>query len=165
METEIPRSWAPGGKQAHGPVLVVVGGLHGNEPSGVIALTRPRAHQVRHRHPIQPRDQFRMEPDLVNFQSVRKNQLLASDQNGEIRSPRPGRILMPSIRLRETMGSSSWIPSRRRQPTQRLSDSRARNLGPRTQNPISDPADSARQSNRATQSGRDWRCSEYCRTR
>ena len=95
METEIPRSWAPGGKQAHGPVLVVVGGLHGNEPSGVIALTRPRAHQVRHRHPIQPRYQFRMEPDLVNFQSVRKNQLLASDQNGEIRSPRPGRILMP----------------------------------------------------------------------
>ncbi len=55
----------------------------------------PRAHQVRHRHPVQPRDQFRMEPDLVNFQSVRKNQLLARDQNGEIRSPRPGRILMP----------------------------------------------------------------------
>ena len=55
----------------------------------------PRAHQVRHRHPVQPRDQFRMEPDLVNFQSVRKNQLLASDRTGEIRSPRPGRILMP----------------------------------------------------------------------
>ncbi len=55
----------------------------------------PRAHQVRHRHPVQPRDGFRMEPDLVNFQPIRKNQLLARDRSGEIRSPRSGRILMP----------------------------------------------------------------------
>ena len=55
----------------------------------------PRAHQVRYRHPVQPDDQFRMEPDLANFQPVRQNQLLARDRTGEIRSPRSGRILMP----------------------------------------------------------------------
>ena len=55
----------------------------------------PRAHQVRYRHPVQPGDQFRMEPDLANFQPVQQNQLLARDRTGEIRSPRPGRILMP----------------------------------------------------------------------
>ena len=169
---QVVGSW---GEQVHGPALVVVAGVHGNEPGGVIALTRllqeleagngvargrlvgyfdsrgipalgfeggqheskaavlfhlailrlalvftgilkeddcahfrqsmemleqssrglPRAHQVRHRHPVQPRDQFRMEPDLVNFQPVQTNQLLARDRKGEIRSPHSGRILMP----------------------------------------------------------------------
>ena len=55
----------------------------------------PRAHQVRYRHPVHPGDDFRMEPDLANFQPVRQNQLLARDRTGEIRSPRSGRILMP----------------------------------------------------------------------
>ena len=66
----------------------------------------PRAHQVRHRHPVQPRDQFRMEPDLVNFQPVQKNQLLARDRKGEIRSPHSGRILMP---LHQAQGDDGFF--------------------------------------------------------
>jgi succinylglutamate desuccinylase len=55
----------------------------------------PRFLELRHRHPVGPGDDFRMEPGFVNFQPVRAGQLLARDRGGEIRSPARGRVLMP----------------------------------------------------------------------
>ncbi|MEE8549743.1 MAG: succinylglutamate desuccinylase/aspartoacylase family protein [Gemmatimonadota bacterium] len=55
----------------------------------------PRVLYVRHRHEVSPGSDFRMEPGFANFQPVKRGQLLAWDRDGEIRSQRPGRILMP----------------------------------------------------------------------
>ena len=55
----------------------------------------PRVLEVRHRHPVFPGDDFRMEPGFVNFQPVQPNQLLARTRNGEIRSRWQARLLMP----------------------------------------------------------------------
>lgn len=46
-------------------------------------------------HPIQPGDQFRMEPGYSNFQKVHKGELLAHDVHGPIYAMADGLILMP----------------------------------------------------------------------
>ncbi len=70
------------------------------------AAELPRVVQVLHRHEVQALDDFRMEPGYRNFQAVRKNQLLAKDRNGEIRSPLSGGILLP---LYQTQGSDGFF--------------------------------------------------------
>ncbi len=55
----------------------------------------PPVVEVRYRHRIDPGDHFRMEPGFVNFQSVRKGQLLARDHHGLVLSPSAARILLP----------------------------------------------------------------------
>jgi len=55
----------------------------------------PRILEVRHRHPIRPGDGFRMEPGFGNFDTVRKDQLLAHDVRGPIYAEASGRILLP----------------------------------------------------------------------
>ena len=50
---------------------------------------------ITYRHEIKPGDDFRMEPGFVNFQKIRKNELLARDKSGEIFSEWDARILMP----------------------------------------------------------------------
>lgn len=51
--------------------------------------------EVRHRHPVAVGDGFLMEPGYVNFQPVAKNEVLARDDQGPIRTPESGLILMP----------------------------------------------------------------------
>ncbi len=76
----------------------------------------PSAHQVRYRHPVQPGDEFRMEPGLTNFQSIQENQLLAHDRTGEILSPRPGRIFMPLYQAQGDDGFFIVDPIEKPQP-------------------------------------------------
>jgi succinylglutamate desuccinylase len=51
--------------------------------------------EVRYRHAIDAQDDFRSRPGLVSFQRVRRNQALATDRDGEVRSPLNGLVLMP----------------------------------------------------------------------
>ena len=55
----------------------------------------PRVLEVRHRHAIGPEDGFRMEPGFVNFQPVRRGQLLATSRNGPVLAGETARVLMP----------------------------------------------------------------------
>ncbi len=66
--------------------------------------------EVIYRHPVEPEDQFRMEPGFENFQPVRKGQVIAHDRHGEVRVPRRGRIFMP---LYQTIGSDGFFVVRR----------------------------------------------------
>lgn len=54
----------------------------------------PAVVEVRHRHPIGT-EGFRMMPGFVNFQRVAESELLAATDEGEVRAPFPGLILMP----------------------------------------------------------------------
>jgi succinylglutamate desuccinylase len=56
---------------------------------------KPRVIEVRHRHGVHTGDGFRMEPGFKNFHAVRKGDLLARDDCGEIRAPMDGRVLLP----------------------------------------------------------------------
>jgi succinylglutamate desuccinylase len=66
----------------------------------------PRVVEVLHRQEVHPSDNFRMEPGYRNFHAVRRNQVLAKDKNGEIRSPLSGRVLLP---LYQTQGNDGFF--------------------------------------------------------
>jgi succinylglutamate desuccinylase len=66
----------------------------------------PAILEVRYRHAITPTDQFVMEPGFVNFQLVKRGQLLARDRNGEILARENGRILLP---LYQSQGSDGFF--------------------------------------------------------
>jgi len=51
--------------------------------------------EVISRRSVSPEDGFRMEPGFRNIDRARKGQLLARDQNGEIRAPADGMVLLP----------------------------------------------------------------------
>jgi len=55
----------------------------------------PRVIEVRHRHAVTPADEFRMDPGFVNFLPVRRGQLLAQDNHGDVLCPEDGLILLP----------------------------------------------------------------------
>lgn len=57
-------------------------------------------------HSIRQEDNFKMRPGYQNFQPVVKNEILAEDSNGPIRSPEDGMILMP---LYQTQGSDGFF--------------------------------------------------------
>ena len=75
------------------------------EPAGPAAEARrrlkkefaglPRVVEVRHRHPIDPKDEFAMLEGYRSFQTVRQEELLGHDRNGPVRTPEDGRLLMP----------------------------------------------------------------------
>ncbi|MBV8454081.1 MAG: succinylglutamate desuccinylase/aspartoacylase family protein [Deltaproteobacteria bacterium] len=72
--------------------------------------------EVRYRHAITPADQFVMDPGFVNFQPVKRGQLLARDRNGEILARENGRILLPLYQRQGSDGfflvreiSSRWL--------------------------------------------------------
>ncbi len=73
----------------------------------------PSVLEVRHRHPITPEDRFRMEPGYVNFQPIRKGDLLASDRHGPIFAREDGRILLP---LYQGQGDDGFFISREFRP-------------------------------------------------
>lgn len=55
----------------------------------------PSCLNVVHRHAIEPRDRFQMEPGYRNFDHVFRGEALAYDRHGEVTAPRDGRILLP----------------------------------------------------------------------
>lgn len=46
-------------------------------------------------HPVLPGDKFVMRPGYINFQTIKKGEILAHDSKGEISAPMDGRLLMP----------------------------------------------------------------------
>ncbi len=65
--------------------------------------------EVRHRHPIEPADEFAMEEGFTNFQHIRAGQLLAHDRVGEVHAAEGGRILLP---LYQGLGSDGFFIAR-----------------------------------------------------
>ncbi|PKN57918.1 MAG: hypothetical protein CVU56_08415 [Deltaproteobacteria bacterium HGW-Deltaproteobacteria-14] len=55
----------------------------------------PRVVEVTHRHPLEPRDGFRMRPGFHNLVFVSRGEALADDRHGVVRAPRDGWLLMP----------------------------------------------------------------------
>jgi succinylglutamate desuccinylase len=55
----------------------------------------PKVSSIVGKHSIQDVNTFKMLPNFQSFQKIEKNQLLAFDLNGEVRSPIDGMILMP----------------------------------------------------------------------
>ena len=51
--------------------------------------------EVRYREAIAPEDEFAMNPGFENFDPVKRGQVLARNQRGEIKAPESGLILMP----------------------------------------------------------------------
>lgn len=66
----------------------------------------PRVVDVRHRHAIEPGDEFRMDPGFRNFQRIRRGQRLARDRRGVVRAPERGLIFMP---LYQTQGDDGFF--------------------------------------------------------
>ncbi|MCA9757976.1 MAG: succinylglutamate desuccinylase/aspartoacylase family protein [Candidatus Eisenbacteria bacterium] len=67
---------------------------------------RPPIIEVRYRHPITPRDQFRMRPGFTSLDPVDTGTLLAMDVEGEIRARWDGWLLMP---LYQGQGSDGFF--------------------------------------------------------
>lgn len=55
----------------------------------------PPVFEVRYRHAISPADEFEMQPGFVNFQKIRRGQLLATDRHGDVRAREAGYLFMP----------------------------------------------------------------------
>jgi succinylglutamate desuccinylase len=51
--------------------------------------------ELNYRHKLNGKDNFKMIPGFVNFQKIRKGQILAYDIDGPVKSPYNGRIFMP----------------------------------------------------------------------
>jgi succinylglutamate desuccinylase len=65
--------------------------------------------EIVHRHAIAPDDAFSMEPGFVNFQRVRKGQLLARDRNGSILAPYDCCVMLP---LYQALGDDGFFLAR-----------------------------------------------------
>ena len=52
-------------------------------------------YKVKYIHLISESDNFLMKPNVINFQNVKKGEVLGSDKNGDVISPFDGKILMP----------------------------------------------------------------------
>lgn len=55
----------------------------------------PRVLESTYRHPVEPRDRYRMRPGFRNFQPVRAGDVVGDDRRGEVAVPISGRLLMP----------------------------------------------------------------------
>ena len=45
-----------------------------------------------------------MKPNVINFQNIKKGEVLGSDKNGDVKSPFDGKILMPLYQEQGTEG-------------------------------------------------------------
>ncbi|HEX6728903.1 MAG TPA: succinylglutamate desuccinylase/aspartoacylase family protein [Pyrinomonadaceae bacterium] len=68
-----------------------------------------RVVEVRYRHSIMPEDRFKMKPGFINFQPVRRGQVLANDSRGEIPAREKGLILLP---LYQKLGDDGFFLGR-----------------------------------------------------
>ena len=57
--------------------------------------TLPRLTRLLYRYGILPDEEFKMKPGFINFQRIKKGEYLADNQDGPIKSPYAGYILMP----------------------------------------------------------------------
>lgn len=64
----------------------------------------PRALRLVHRHALESPHRFRMQPGMRSFQAVRRGELLASDEAGEVHAPMSGRLLLPLYQATGTDG-------------------------------------------------------------
>ena len=55
----------------------------------------PRVLELKHRHPVESGDGFRMLPGFRTFQPVEAGDVLAEDRRGPVKTPERGRLLMP----------------------------------------------------------------------
>jgi succinylglutamate desuccinylase/aspartoacylase family protein len=69
----------------------------------------PPVVEVRYRHAIDEGDHFAMEPGYVNFQRVRKGELLARDHHGLVLAPQNALILLP---LYQGLGEDGFFLTR-----------------------------------------------------
>jgi succinylglutamate desuccinylase len=65
--------------------------------------------EVRYRHSISPKDDFRMEPGFRSFETVTRGQVLARDRSGDITAREGGLILMP---LYQKLGDDGFFLAR-----------------------------------------------------
>jgi succinylglutamate desuccinylase len=65
--------------------------------------------EIRYRHSISPKDDFRMEPGFRSFEPVKRGQVLARDRSGDIRARESGLILMP---LYQKLGDDGFFLAR-----------------------------------------------------
>ncbi|MEP1097030.1 MAG: succinylglutamate desuccinylase/aspartoacylase family protein [Cyclobacteriaceae bacterium] len=54
-----------------------------------------RIFEVRHRHALDNTTPFFMKPGYINFQRIKKNEVLAMDNKDSIKAPEKGRVFMP----------------------------------------------------------------------
>lgn len=66
--------------------------------------------EVRYRHPVNEDDQFQMRHGFVNFQKIRRGQVLAGDRSGDIAAREGGVVLMP---LYQKLGEDGFFIGRR----------------------------------------------------
>jgi succinylglutamate desuccinylase len=66
----------------------------------------PKSVQIVGNHKIMPHDNFKMQPNYQNFQAIKKDEILAFDKNGAIKSPFDCMILMP---LYQAQGSDGFF--------------------------------------------------------
>lgn len=69
--------------------------------------------EIRHRHPITPADEFKMEPGYENFQPVRRGQTLAHDRHGPVRALENGVVVLP---LYQSLGDDGFFLGREVKP-------------------------------------------------
>jgi len=54
-----------------------------------------RVYEIVYRKPVEPDDQFRMNPGFNNLDRLKKNQVVAHDRYGPVTAPRSGLVFMP----------------------------------------------------------------------
>lgn len=62
--------------------------------------------ELKHRHQIREEEEFKMNGEYVNFQSVEEGEHLADNERGAVLAPRKGRIFMP---LYQTTGEDGFF--------------------------------------------------------
>lgn len=105
----------------HAAILWLVLGHLGMLDARTVDADRHRAHlrratagappivEIVHRHAITAADRFVMAPGFVNFQAVKKGDLLAHDKNGELRAEQDCRMLLP---LYQALGDDGYFLAR-----------------------------------------------------
>ncbi len=64
----------------------------------------PPVFEMRYRHPVEPDDEFQMNPGYRNFQPIRPGEELARDRAGPVRARERARVLMPLYQDQGTDG-------------------------------------------------------------
>lgn len=105
----------------HEAMLWLVLGHLGMVDDSHVQTDRRRAHlsratagvppivEIVHRHAITAEERFVMAPGYVNFQRVKKGDLLANDRRGEIRADQDCRVLLP---LYQALGDDGYFLAR-----------------------------------------------------
>jgi hypothetical protein len=83
------------------------------ERLSAVSSSFPRVLEVRHRHPVEPGDQFGMEHGYASFQSVKAGDVLAHDNNGNLTASEDARVLLP---LYQTQGEDGYFLMREFSP-------------------------------------------------